>query len=493
MIRKINLLLALTAGTLLFLALACSSAAAPSAAELPARESPAPTPISPQARQSAADFAVAHQQLEQAWNRIHADFDQWQSGLTSCAPAAADAALREFHSDFAAITRQAANLPRSSQTRDLADELIDAAQSEQESLRRLRDKWTPGDDALFEDVEGVRNLSLTARNYAADGIADILEPDSSETEELLSDFDDGLQDIAEQWDEIHAAYAELREEEDSLSPAEIAAKLETILEDLGGVQNLIDDLPSASFNKSVIRSLDKAVAEEKAGFTDLHEQFSAGLSEPGDDLPPFPPNGEGADTESPSGNGPPVGDEPAQSESPAPDVDFDVADGPVNNSKDVLAQARQQVERWLDDPASVETTSPQARADALDFQTRFQELTKSWDDFHDDYDQWRRTNGGCDQAAVVSEISGFASRLSGLSARVDALPHAAFLQPLSDSLLQAAQREEEAMRALGRSWQPFDANAYRGLERERADAAQVRRQVQVAVQEIQARFGAAGG
>ena len=501
MIRKTGFLLALTAATLLLLTLACSSAASPSPVELPDRGQPAPTPISPQARQSAADFAQAHQQIEQQWNQIHADFDEWQAGLTSCAPAAADEALREFNSDFATVTRQAANLPRTSQTRALADELIAAAQEEQAALRRLRDRWTPGDDALFEAVEEARVVSLSARTETADGIGDILDPDSSETEELLADFDEALQDLADQWDDVHAAYSELREKEDSLSPAEIAGELETILDQLAAVSDAIDNLPSASFNKSLIRSLSRAAREEKAGFTDLHEQFSAGLDDNSNGAPPppldFPPistqsNGNGAGDEKDSDVGEPPQEPPAVP-SDAPDVDFDVADAPVNNSKTVLADARQQVDKWVDNPSAIETVSPEEQADALEFQTKFDSLTRSWDAFHDSYDQWRLTNGGCDQADVTSELSGFAARLSGLSTQVGALPHAAFLQPLSDSLLEAAQREEEAMRALNRSWQPFDANAYRGVESARADAAQVRRQVQVALQELQTRFATPAG
>ena len=36
-----------------------------------------------------------------------------------------------------------------------------------------------------------------------------------------------------------------------------------------------------------------------------------------------------------------------------------------------------------------------ANVNSLLFQTR--SLGQDWDDFHDSFDEWRRTNGGCDQ------------------------------------------------------------------------------------------------
>ena len=286
-----RVVLALTAGALLVLALACSTAATPAPPVIPVQNAPpAPTPVPPEAKQTAQEFAQAHLQIEQDWDQIHNDFDQWRAGLASCAPAAADEALRGFASDFSAITRQAGNLPRSAETRGLADVLIEAAQDEETSLRRLRDRWHPDDD-LFEAVDERRSMSLTAQTQVVDGLDDLLDPgDVETTEELLQDFSERLDDIGEDWEAIHTAYLKLRENEQDLSQATIVMELESILDDLAAIREAIDELPSAPFTKSTIRSLAKAVEKEEEGFVGLHEQFSSHLDDQGP-APGFSPSG----------------------------------------------------------------------------------------------------------------------------------------------------------------------------------------------------------
>ena len=48
----------------------------------------------------------------------------------------------------------------------------------------------------------------------------------------------------------------------------------------------------------------------------------------------------------------------------------------------------------LDDARESLSDSGLANVNSLLFQTRF--LGRYWDDFHDSFDEWRRTNGGCD-------------------------------------------------------------------------------------------------
>jgi hypothetical protein len=54
--------------------------------------------------------------------------------------------------------------------------------------------------------------------------------------------------------------------------------------------------------------------------------------------------------------------------------------------------------------------------------------------------------------------------------------------------MEAADREEEALRVLRNSWRPFAADVYRALDQERAKAARLRRQADVGVQELLERF-----
>ena len=60
---------------------------------------------------------------------------------------------------------------------------------------------------------------------------------------------------------------------------------------------------------------------------------------------------------------------------------------------------------------------------------------------------------------------------------------------MGDSLVDAAQREEEALRILRNTWRPFAKNAYRALDQERDNAVRLRRQANVGVQELLQRYG----
>ena len=57
-----------------------------------------------------------------------------------------------FASHFNDINEQTLSLSRPSSARRLADKLIEASQGEAAALRRLRDRWQPGDDSLLEAV-----------------------------------------------------------------------------------------------------------------------------------------------------------------------------------------------------------------------------------------------------------------------------------------------------------------------------------------------------
>ena len=53
----------------------------------------------------------------------------------------------------------------------------------------------------------------------------------------------------------------------------------------------------------------------------------------------------------------------------------------------------------LDDARESLSDSGLANVNSLLFQTRY--LVWDWDDFHDSFDEWRRTNGGCDQGQAL--------------------------------------------------------------------------------------------
>ncbi|MYC38781.1 MAG: hypothetical protein F4X66_18005 [Chloroflexi bacterium] len=107
-----------------------------------------------------------------------------------------------------------------------------------------------------------------------------------------------------------------------------------------------------------------------------------------------------------------------------------------------------------------------------------------WDAFHDGYDEWQKTDGGCDRAETLEELGGFSQDMADLGRQVRAMPQSGFLLPVYTLLAEAAEREEKAMRALYNSWRPFTVDAFIAVDEERANAARLRRQANIGLQEL---------
>jgi len=59
---------------------------------------------------------------------------------------------------------------------------------------------------------------------------------------------------------------------------------------------------------------------------------------------------------------------------------------------------------------------------------------------------------------------------------------------MGELLVEAAEREERALRDLGDSWQPYDPSVYAAVDQERTTANKIRRQVTAGLQELLERF-----
>ena len=135
----------------LFAMIACTAPAAQepepaapsSAPEAMATRAPAmePPPL--------ADFNEQRQSIDEAWNLVHDDFDQWRADLTMCHPTTLTEALSEFAIDFNSVTEEARDLTRTKTTGEFTNKLITAAEDEETAFRQLRDRWQPGNVSLF--------------------------------------------------------------------------------------------------------------------------------------------------------------------------------------------------------------------------------------------------------------------------------------------------------------------------------------------------------
>ena len=117
----------------------------------------------------------------------------------------------------------------------------------------------------------------------------------------------------------------------------------------------------------------------------------------------------------------------------------------------------------------------------------YKKLVAEWDAFHEGYNEWRRTEGGCDRSEVLQSLCQFDTRLGELGRQVRDLPQSGYLLPIHNLLVEAVEREEGAVRALRNSWQPFAVDAFIAVERERDNGNRLRREANIALEELRSR------
>ena len=108
-------------------------------------------------------------------------------------------------------------------------------------------------------------------------------------------------------------------------------------------------------------------------------------------------------------------------------------------------------------PAGAASPTPvpaQVSQTALDFATGHLAISQQWDQFHKELDSWREGLASCDPSSVRVALRGFAASSAGITQAARGLPRTSSVRQLSDRLIQAAEREEEALRLLRDSWQP---------------------------------------
>lgn len=423
------------------------------------------TPVSQEAKDVALAFAREQRAIDQDWQQFHEDLDRWRGGLQQCERNAAQAAFRGFASDFNDIPEQALGLSRPSSLRVVADKLIQASQEEAAALRRLRDRWQPDDTSLFGSVDQARAAATGIQKEVEDKIADLQEGTDGESVEDAQNFATAFEGVEADWNKFHDDYDSLRQKQADLTSEEISNQLAELAGQLAAIVALVRDLPSADATEGPAETLQDAADGEEKGLADLQNSVKGSA------------DGAGGNSEAPAGSESPAG-APASDGSAA----FDAFDQLVEDSEDVIRQ----VERELKD--MVEEGPAKDVAAVQQFASEYDELLENWDQVHRGYDEWVRTEGGCDRAAVIERLREFGRQFADLANRARELPQDSFLRPMGNLMVEAADREEEALRVLRNNWRPFGGDVYRALDQERARAGRLRRQADVGVQELLERY-----
>jgi hypothetical protein len=493
---KTSLLFLLTVAATGLFVVACGAAATtPIPTPTPESQAIISTPVPPEARETALEFTRDYRAIEEGWEQFHTDFDTWRVGLVSCDRSSMQMALRDFAGDFNEITVQARNLPRPPVARELADGLIAAAEKEGAALRQLRDNWQPENTALFEAVDMARSGAANAQKVALDRLNDLQGSAPTGSQEAVRQFSAAFEQVNQDWGRFHDNYTSLRQQQADLSSTQVNDRLTQLVTEFSSISSAVNSLPSSGATEDMADRLKAAaeaedMADRLKAAAEAEEQALRDLSnslqstEPTSTGTPEPtPAGTPAPTPTGSPESTPVPADEADTSGSSTSTDlFTAMDSLVESNNATREQVEGDLQGILGDaPAD-------SAANLDDFRQQYNLLVREWDRFHQAYDEWRRTEGGCNRTEVIDRLGQFSVRFGELSGRVQDLPQASFTRPMEDLLVEAAQREEEALRVLRNTWRPFTTDVYRALDQERANAETLRRQAEVGVQELLERF-----
>ena len=474
---------------------------------------PTPTAVPAEARIAALNFASGQRNVSQNWDQFHGEFDSWREGLVACTASSVRSSLQGFAGRFAGVAQAARALPRPGVVRGLADTLIRAAELQEEALRLLRDTWQPGgvavllvtagDDGVdnsddpnsstplaavsqFEGVDIARSASSVLRQEVADALSDRQERTAPGSLERISEFVATFNSTDAAWDQFHQEYDSFRRSEGQLTSGELVDRLGLLIDQFREIVVAIRQVPTTDTTRDVADALAQAAEDEDLALRRLRGTFQRdGVPANGVPGEAVAPSGEVGESEEPVATTP-TGNSGGEGVGTFTATDpglYDAFDAQLVSSNAARLVARRNLEDILDD------ISEETGVVVEDFTEQYRLLLQEWNDFHKDYDEWRRSEGGCDRSNAVDTLGRSTVTFGNIATEVRSLPAATVLRPLGEILVEAAEREERALRVLRDTWQPYDAEVYRALDRERDTAGKLRRQVAVGIQELLERFG----
>ncbi len=413
------------------------------------------------------EFATQQQAIDQDWDRFHREFDAWRNGLTACTRSSVEEALQGFAVGFGDVTAQARNLPRSDdETRDLADMLIAAAEAEETAYRQLRDEWQPDALSLFELVEENRADSARAHRMVEDEAEDLLDglEDAADPVEIrnVEEISVALAEVTSEWRRFNDEFDVLLQVMDDLEDAALLSRVKGLVDAFDAILEDVNALADSDALGDKIENLKRAAHAESAALLSLHDAISVGTpSEPEKGPPPIP----------------------TATSAPKRSIEahLEAMNGAIGEAESMFTDVDQGVRDIIDGRATERIEHVHA------FLLEYETLLLGWGQFHQGYNQWRSTNGGCDEGAVLDKLAQFRTQISEVGHRTRDLPQSGYLLPAYGLLVEAADKEEGAIRALQNTWRPYTVDAFVAVDRERSNATGLRREADTAVQELRSR------
>jgi hypothetical protein len=443
-----------------------------------------PTPVPEGVRQELLAFAAGHRSTSEEWDRFHQEMDHWRDDVVACVPASFESALDAFAGRALGITQTARSLDRLSNLEALAARLTAAAEREEVAFETLSDNWKPKSvlssgsssqaPGLFQQVASVRSSvdlergkvarSLLARQTSLDG--------ASLT--AIESFASSMEILDSNWDQFHRGYDEFRVEQVELGDDAAATRLGGLLTQFGFIVDLVQSLPDTLLTREIADQLANAADGEQL----LLRRLLGSIGGDGAliEIVPVLPDGL-AITEPVNGE---TGSSGLALKSATVSDVFDTQIAVVN-------RLRRTLRNDLSGARASLTESGQENLAIFLGQARA--LEREWDEFHSSYDEWRRTNGGCDQGQALAALGQLATDFSQTVRGVKDLSSRPLVRGMGELLIQAVEREQAAVLSLRESWRSQDTSAFGRYTADRSFAETLRRQVALALQDLLAGQG----
>jgi hypothetical protein len=358
--------------------------------------------------------------------------------------------------------------------------LTATVESEAAAFEALSDEWTAengltGGAGLFQQLASARSAAELERASVSRALLARRNNADDDSRNLIEVFSSNMATLNLDWDQFHRAYDAFRTE--VIDPEDETAEsgLASLLIQFGSIVDQVRKLPGTSLTRDIAGRLADAAEGEQLLLRRLLSPDGALV----ENVPVLPEdfvitetNDDGAGL---SGL--------TLSEATVFDV-FDTHVASVNRLRGALRNE-------LDDARGSLSENGQVKVSGLLFQVR--SLGFDWDDFHDGYDDWRRTNGGCDQGQALDALGDLASGFGQTVRDIQALPSGTLVRGIGGLLLEAAEREQAAVVSLRETWRALDSRSFSRYSAERSFAGTLRRQAALDLQDQTAIQGIAPG
>ena len=370
-----------------------------SATTLQVQPTPTPGPmLSIPEMEAAVGFVVGHRTVTGNWDQFHADFDSWRQDLVACDASKLNVSLGEFAGRFVGITEAARRLPREAFVRELADIVVHAAETEEEAIRLLRDNWVPDDPTVFGQVDVQRSEASGLRRQVLDAILDLEVRTSLTSRARLGAYISAFDDLNSDWDEFQAAYDLIRTDEAELTSLETVLRLGGLVDDFRGITLAARNLPTTEVTRHVSQFLSQAADDMDLALRRLRVEKFEGEPTSIEEVSAEEPE-LGADEQQPTdSNGATPAPEAVVSFEPRDPTLFDAFDEQLVIGNALRREAVRELAHIIAD------TSEENGEIVQGFASQYDRVTQAWDSFHEDYDVWRATEGGCDRADAIQTL-----------------------------------------------------------------------------------------